>query len=166
MPIIRYKIRSDSIIYSDSFRSYNAKHLRINHSEKFAEQKNHINGIVNFWNQAKRYLRKFNGVPKNKFNLFLKECEFAILVFPAKMLPRNIASVFRGSMIFSSGGAKLEALLPKRTNVEPNSNLLLTKPKFANSLPIITMRRWKNFMQCCRTRTKLPSSRFTTFSYG
>ena len=82
MPIIRCKIRPDSIIYSDCFRSYNAldvsefKHLRINHSEKFAEQKNHINGIENFWNQAKRHLRKFNGVPKNKFNLFLKECEF------------------------------------------------------------------------------------------
>jgi len=82
MPIIRCKIRPDSIIYSDSFRSYNAldvsefKHLRINHSETFVEQKNHINGIENFWNQAKRHLRKFNGVPKNKFNLFLKECEF------------------------------------------------------------------------------------------
>ena len=41
MPIIRCKIKPDSIIYSDSFRSYNAldvsefKHLRINHSEKF-----------------------------------------------------------------------------------------------------------------------------------
>jgi len=82
MPIIRRKIRPDSIIYSDNFRSYNAldvsefKHLRINHSKKFAEEKNHINGIENFWNQAKRHLRKFNGIQKNKFNLFLKECEF------------------------------------------------------------------------------------------
>ena len=45
MPIIRCTIRPDSIIYSDSFRSYNAldvsefKHLRINHSETFVEQK-------------------------------------------------------------------------------------------------------------------------------
>ena len=77
MPIIRCKIRPDSIIYSDSFRSYNALDVsEFKHSEKFAEQKNHINGIENFWNQAKRHLRKFNGVPKNKFNLFLKECEF------------------------------------------------------------------------------------------
>jgi transposase len=82
LPIIRNKIKPDSIIYSDNFRSYNAldvsefKHLRINHSKKFAEKKNHINGIENFWNQAKRHLRKFNGIPKNKFNLFLKECEF------------------------------------------------------------------------------------------
>ncbi|MDR3232696.1 MAG: IS1595 family transposase, partial [Planctomycetaceae bacterium] len=42
----------------------------------FAEGKNHINGIENFWNQAKRHLRRFNGIPHSKFNLFLKECEF------------------------------------------------------------------------------------------
>ena len=38
--------------------------------------KNHINGIENFWNQAKRHMRKFNGVPKEHFGLFLKECEW------------------------------------------------------------------------------------------
>ncbi|MFP6734275.1 MAG: IS1595 family transposase, partial [Rhodospirillales bacterium] len=37
---------------------------------------NHVNGIENFWNQAKRHLRKFNGVPKQNFHLFLKECEW------------------------------------------------------------------------------------------
>ena len=82
IPIIRCKIRPDSIIYSDHFKSYNAldvsefKHLRINHSKNFAEEKNHINGMENFWNQAKRHLRKFNGIPQKNFNLFLKECEF------------------------------------------------------------------------------------------
>jgi len=35
----------------------------------------------------------------------------AMLVFPAKKLPQNIASVFLGSMIFSSAGEKLEASL-------------------------------------------------------
>lgn len=52
------------------------KHHRINHSQEFAIGRNHINGIENFWNQAKRVLRKYNGVPKKNFNLFLKECEF------------------------------------------------------------------------------------------
>ena len=37
---------------------------------------NHINGIENFWSQAKRVLRKYNGIPKTTFPLFLKECEF------------------------------------------------------------------------------------------
>ena len=42
----------------------------------FADKKNHINGIENFWNQAKRHMRKFNGVPKENFGLFLKKCEW------------------------------------------------------------------------------------------
>ncbi|EDU61089.1 hypothetical protein PROSTU_01070 [Providencia stuartii ATCC 25827] len=33
---------------------------------------NHINGIENFWNQAKRHMRKFNGIPKAHFELYLK----------------------------------------------------------------------------------------------
>ena len=82
MPIIRAKIKPDSIVYTDTFYSYNAldvsefHHVRINHSKEFAEGRNHINGIENFWNQAKRVLRKYNGIPKGSFFLFLKECEF------------------------------------------------------------------------------------------
>ena len=82
MPIIVKKIKPDSIVYTDCYRSYNAldvsefKHYRINHSELFANKHNHINGIENFWNQAKRVLRKYNGIPKKHFPLFLKECEF------------------------------------------------------------------------------------------
>ena len=52
------------------------KHFRINHSKLFADKANHINGIENFWNQAQRHMRKFNGVPKQHFGLFLKECEW------------------------------------------------------------------------------------------
>ena len=82
MPLIFEKVVPDSIVYTDTFSSYNAldvsdfKHERINHSKLFADKKNHINGIENFWNQAKRHLRKFNGVPKKNFRLFLKECEW------------------------------------------------------------------------------------------
>ena len=82
VPIIERKVTPDSIVYSDSWRGYNAldvssfKHFRINHSELFAEGRNHINGIENFWNQAKRHMRKFNGVPKEHFGLYLKECEW------------------------------------------------------------------------------------------
>lgn len=36
-------------------------HERINHSTLFADKQNHINGIENFWNQAKRHMRRFNG---------------------------------------------------------------------------------------------------------
>jgi len=40
------------------------------------ERRNHINGIENFWNRAKRHLRRYNGIPRQHFNLFLKECEW------------------------------------------------------------------------------------------
>ena len=82
MPIIERKVIPDSIVYSDCWQGYNAldvsefKHFRINHSKLFADKGNHINGIENFWNQAKRHMRKFNGVPKEHFGLFLKECEW------------------------------------------------------------------------------------------
>ena len=82
LPIIERKVIPDSIVYSDCWKGYNAldiagfKHYRINHSKLFANGKNHINGIENFWNQAKRHMRKFNGVPKAHFGLFLKECEW------------------------------------------------------------------------------------------
>ena len=82
MPIIKQKVIPDSIVYTDCWRGYNAldvsefRHYRINHSKLFANKENHINGIENFWNQAKRHMRKFNGVPKDNFPLFLKECEW------------------------------------------------------------------------------------------
>jgi len=84
-PIILEKIQADSVVYSDKYKSYNFlssagfTHERVNHKKQFVDnknKKNHINGVENFWNQAKRSMRKFNGVPKNNFNLFLKECEF------------------------------------------------------------------------------------------
>ena len=82
MPLITRKISPDSVVYTDCYRSYNTLdvshfyHERINHSTLFAQGKNHINGIENFWNQAKRVLRKYNGIPKESFPLFLKESEF------------------------------------------------------------------------------------------
>lgn len=82
LPIIQQKVIPDSVVYSDSWRAYNVldisefKHYRINHSKLFADKQNHINGIENFWNQAKRHMRKYNGVPKAHFHLFLKECEW------------------------------------------------------------------------------------------
>lgn len=82
MPLITRKVAPDSVVYTDCYRSYNAldvsdfHHHRINHSALFATGKNHINGIENFWNQAKRVLRKYNGIPKESFPLFLKECGF------------------------------------------------------------------------------------------
>ena len=82
MPIITSKIAPDSVVYTDSYGSYNVLdvslfyHERVSHSLMFAKGKNHINGVENFWNQVKRILRKYNGIDRNSFPLFLKECEF------------------------------------------------------------------------------------------
>ena len=78
MLIIESKVIPDSIVYSDYWRGYNVmdvsefKHYRINHLKMFADKRNHINGIENFWNQAKRHMRKFNGVPKEHFGVLLE----------------------------------------------------------------------------------------------
>ena len=82
LPIIQENVTPDSLVYTDYFRSYNALdvsdfyHRRINHSKLFARGKNHINGIENFWNQAKPQMRKFNGIKQDNFYWFLKECEW------------------------------------------------------------------------------------------
>jgi len=82
LPVIKKKIMPDSIVYTDSLSSYDKLdvsgfiHYSINHSKEFADRQNHINGIENFWNQAKRVLRKYNGIDRKSFPLFLKECEF------------------------------------------------------------------------------------------
>ena len=59
MLVITNKIRLDSVVYTDTYCSYDALDIgefyrhRINHSEAFTNEKNHINGIEKFWNQAK-----------------------------------------------------------------------------------------------------------------
>jgi transposase len=96
LPIIRQRVVPDSIVYTDFWKSYNAldvsefKHYRINHSKLFADNKNHINGIENFWNQAKRVLRKYNGIPEQHFHLFLKECEWRFNYGSPKQLLKTI----------------------------------------------------------------------------
>lgn len=83
MPIIKAKVELDSVVYSDAFGTYDVldvagfHHHRINHRKTFVlGSGRHINGIENFWNQAKRHLRKYNGIPRHHFHLFLKECEW------------------------------------------------------------------------------------------
>ncbi len=95
MPIIRERVVPDSIVYTDSYRVYDSldvsefRHFRIDHSEAYVAQRhNHINGIENFWSQAKRHLRRYNGIPKAHFGLFLKECEWRFNYRPASRLLR------------------------------------------------------------------------------
>jgi transposase len=82
LPIIHEHVQPDSIVYTDAFSAYRAldvstfEHRRINHARRFARKRTHINGIENFWNQAKRHLRRFNGIKPDHFIWFIKECEW------------------------------------------------------------------------------------------
>lgn len=96
IPIIRRTIETDSIVYTEGFLSFDAldesefRHHRINHSEKFVEARNHINGIANFWNQAKHHLRRFNGMPREHFYLFIKESEWRFNYWPTTRLYKTL----------------------------------------------------------------------------
>src|ERR1700756_376933 len=97
MGIIRERTKPDSIIYTDALNAYDVldvsefHHHRINHSRAFVGQgRVHINGIENFWNQAKRHLRRYNGIPKASFHLFLKECEWRFNYRPTSRLLRTL----------------------------------------------------------------------------
>lgn len=82
--IIRTKVAPESIIHTDSWRSYDGlildgyKHYRINHCQKFAgmSKRNHINGIESFWSYAKNKLNRHYGIPAKRFYYYLKELEF------------------------------------------------------------------------------------------
>ena len=83
--IIRGRADIESVIHTDGWRGYDGlvdlgfeKHLRVNHSDnEFSKGSgNHINGIESFWGYAKHRLVKFKGIPKDKFELYLKETEF------------------------------------------------------------------------------------------
>ena len=79
--IIRGRADIESVIHTDYDGLVDIgyeKHLRVNHSEnEFAvDNRNHINGIESFWGYAKHRLYKFKGIPKENFEIYLKEREF------------------------------------------------------------------------------------------
>lgn len=113
MPIIRQTVKPDSIVYTDCFSAYDKldvsgfHHVRINHSEKSVEAKNHIGieklrmllfilmnalpfAALRVCNQSKRHLRRYNGIPKQHFHLFLKECEWRFNYRPAINLLKTL----------------------------------------------------------------------------
>lgn len=82
VPIIEGKISNGSTIYSDDLGTYRFLYLRYDHKvvyhgrSQFAFKENHINGIESFWAYTKHRIRKFKGIRKDKFLLYLKESEW------------------------------------------------------------------------------------------
>jgi transposase len=82
MKEIENKTLKGSVFYTDGFKSYNdlkqyGKHSIIkHHKDEFAKKKNHIKGIEGFWSYAKEKFRKYHGIKKHNYPLYLKEMEF------------------------------------------------------------------------------------------
>ena len=82
MPVIKQKIMPDSIVYTDSLSSYDKLDVSgfiITAStipRNLQTVRTTLTTLRIFWNQAKRVLRKYNGIDRKSFPLFLKECEF------------------------------------------------------------------------------------------
>jgi len=81
--IIKQRVSSGSIIYTDSFGGYHGlitddhKHHRINHQIEFVRvRRKYINGIENFSGFEKTKLRRHYGINRGHFFLSLKEMEF------------------------------------------------------------------------------------------
>ena len=83
--IVRGHVDLESVIHTDGWSGYDGlvdlgfeKHYRVNHAEnEFSNgDGKYINGIESFWGYAKHRLVKFNGIPKNLFEIYLKETEF------------------------------------------------------------------------------------------
>jgi transposase len=58
-----------------------SKHQMILHGkeEYVRDDAPHINGIEGFWSYAKTWQYGYRGVPKQYFNLYLKEIEFRLI---------------------------------------------------------------------------------------
>ena len=83
--IVRGHVDVESVIHTDGWCGYDGlvdlgfeKHYRVNHADNEFSKGNgaHINGIESFWGYAKHRLVKFNGIPKELFEIYLKETEF------------------------------------------------------------------------------------------
>jgi transposase len=82
LPILRTRIDPESLVYtnalhvSDALNLLGVRYRKVAPCDRFAPGPAHMNGIENFWNQARRHLRKYNGIPSHHLHLYLKECEW------------------------------------------------------------------------------------------
>jgi transposase len=91
-PAAGAKVRLDAIVYADlhpgraaldvsSFRPQ-----RVDESRRLIRGRPQIDRVENFWSQAKRHLRRYNGIPREHLHLFLKECEWRFNYGPPAQL--------------------------------------------------------------------------------
>jgi len=69
-------VYTDDTILSDVLLSLGLRHRHIGGHNRFTPGSHHVNQMENFWSQARRHLRRYNGIPRHHLHLYLKECEW------------------------------------------------------------------------------------------
>ena len=75
-------VKRGSLVYTDKWSAYDTltfcgyRHLKVDHAQRFARGKVHINGLEGFWSYAKAKFIKHHGVSPEKFPLYLYEWQF------------------------------------------------------------------------------------------
>ncbi|HEY7658009.1 MAG TPA: transposase [Burkholderiales bacterium] len=86
------KARLDAIVFADLHAHRAALDVssfrprRVDESGRLARGRPRIAQVENFWSQAKRHLRRYNGIPREHLHLFLKECEWRFNYGPPAQL--------------------------------------------------------------------------------
>lgn len=82
LSMLHDRLDAGAVVYADRPAIHDAldvlgvRHSGIDRAAAFGGRRAHISGIENFWSQAERHLRRYNGVPAHRFALYLKECEW------------------------------------------------------------------------------------------
>lgn len=82
----------DALIHDDAPQaraSVSAAQLRLSRADPRSRAP--VDSIDNFWSQAQRHLRKYNGIPRRHLELFLKECEWRFNYGPTAQLLDTLA---------------------------------------------------------------------------
>ena len=81
-PALKTRVRPDAIVYADAADVSEVldvsgyRHERVSDRKHSVQGRRPIDSVENFWGQAKRQLRRYNGLPRRHLHLFLKECEW------------------------------------------------------------------------------------------
>jgi transposase len=90
------RFRPDAIVYADPPTAGDVlgvsrfQHRRVHHRGSALPPPAGIDSIENFWNQAKRHMRRYNGIPRRHLHLFVKECEWRFNYGSPKQLLVNL----------------------------------------------------------------------------
>lgn len=102
IPIIREHVTPDSIVYATRAQAYDVLNVSTFRHKCLKPGKTvlsrggyHIDGIENFWNESRRYLRRFNGIPKTSFYWYLKDCEWRFNGSDSRALSKELHTWYR-----------------------------------------------------------------------